>query len=116
MARPDLATYNGDTRTWTGELEIDEEEESGHIEARFVNHDGDKVTLGDDYYLEVDVEDEAIAEFEQATPGEFGGHLHGHAEGETEVTFSLMHGTVGSGHADFMTTPVHIHVHEHDHN
>ena len=71
----------------------------------------DTPQLDADYYLEVDVEDESIAEFEQDTPGEFGGHLHGGAEGDTEITFSLMHGTVGSGHADFVTEPLHIHVH-----
>ncbi len=109
-----LASYDGDTRRWTGELEIDEEEESGHISVRFTDHDGDAVQLGEDFYLDVNVADESIAEFEQDTPGEFGGHLHGHKEGETEVTFSLMHGAVGSGHADFVTQPVHIHVHEHE--
>jgi hypothetical protein len=47
----------------------------------------------------VEVEDESIAEFEQDTPGEFGGHLHGLQVGSTTLTFFLMHGAVGSGHA-----------------
>ena len=80
---------------------------------QFVDHDGHAVTVGDDFYLRVDVANESIAEFEQDTPGEFGGHLHGVAEGDTELTFSLMHGAVGSGHADFVTAPLHVHVHEH---
>ena len=63
--------------------------------------------------VEVDVEDESIAEFEQDTPGEFGGHLHGVAVGETDVVFKLMHGAVGSGHADFVTAAVHAHVEDH---
>lgn len=108
-----IASYDGHTRTWTGELEVDEGEETAHITVRFVDHDGDPIQLDDDFYLEVDIEDESIAEFEQDTPGEFGGHLHGHMEGETDVTFKLMHGQVGSGHADFVTEPVHAHVHEH---
>jgi hypothetical protein len=58
----------------------------------------------------VEIDNETIAEFEQDTPGEFGGHLHGVAAGETDAVFSLMHGTVGSGHADFVTTAVHVHV------
>ena len=107
-----IASYDGDTQTWTGELEVDAGEETPHITVRFVDHDGDAVPIDDDLYLEVDIEDESIAEFEQDTPGEFGGHLHGHMEGETDVTFKLMHGAVGSGHADFVTMPVHAHVHD----
>lgn len=108
-----IASYDGDTQSWTGELEVDEGEETPHITVRFVDHDGDPIPLGDDTYLDVDIEDESIAEWEQDSPGEFGGHLHGHMEGETDVTFMLMHGAVGSGHADFVTTPVHAHVHQH---
>ncbi len=108
-----IASYSGDTQTWTGELEVDVGEETAHITVRFVDHDGDPIPLDDDLYLEVDIEDESIAEWEQDTPGEFGGHLHGHAVGETDVTFKLMHGAVGSGHADFVTMPVHAHVHDH---
>ena len=108
-----IASYDGETGAWTGELEVEPGEETAHIAVRFVDHNGDAVQLDDDFYLEVNVEDESIADFEQDTPGEFGGHLHGHAEGDTEISFSLMHGSVGSGHADFVTQPLHIHVHEH---
>ena len=106
-----LATYDGDAGSWTGELEVEPGEETAHISVRFVDHEGNAVELDDDFYLEVNVEDESVAEFEQDTPGEFGGHLHGQAEGDTEITFSLMHGSVGSGHADFVTAPLHVHVH-----
>ena len=108
-----IASYDGDTQSWTGELEVDEGEETPHITVRFVDHDGDAIPMEDDTYLEVDIEDESIAEWEQDSPGEFGGHLHGHEAGETDVTFMLMHGAIGSGHADFVTTPVHAHVHDH---
>ena len=108
-----VASYDGDAGSWTGELEVEPGEETAHINVQFVDHDGHAVSLDDDFYLQVDVENESIAEFEQDTPGEFGGHLHGVAEGDTEVTFSLMHGAVGSGHADFVTAPLHVHVHEH---
>lgn len=105
-----IASYDGDDRTWTGELDVAEGEETAHITVRFVDHDGNEVAPEDDTYLEVDITDETIAEFEQDTPGEFGGHVHGIAAGETEAVFKLMHGEVGSGHADFETTAVHIHV------
>ena len=105
-----IASYDGQTQSWTGELEVDVGEETPHITVRFVDHDGDAIPLDDDFYLEVEIEDGSIAEFEQDTPGEFGGHLHGNMEGETDVTFKLMHGAVGSGHADFETAPVHAHV------
>lgn len=95
---------------WTGELEVLEGQETAHIDVRFVDEDGDPIVLDDDVYLEVAIEDETIAEFEQDTPGEFGGHLHGVAQGETDAVFRLMHGAVGSGHADFETTSVHVHV------
>lgn len=104
-----IASYDADTG-WTGELEVEVGEETAHIDVRFVDEDGDEITLDDDVYLEVEIEDEDIAEFEQDTPGEFGGHLHGVAQGETDAVFRLMHGAVGSGHADFVTTAVHVHV------
>ena len=106
-----IASYDGETGRWTGELEVEAGEETSHIAVVFVDHNQQTVPLDADFYLQVDVADESIAEFEQDRPGEFGGHLHGVAEGETEVTFSLMHGAIGSGHADFVTAPVHAHVH-----
>lgn len=105
-----IASYDGDSQTWNGEMEVEVGQETAHIAVRFVDHDGDAIPLEDNLYLEVEVEDESIAEFEQDEPGEFGGHLHGESVGETDVTFRLMHGAVGSGHADFETTPVHAHV------
>ena len=75
-----------------------------------MDHDGDEVTLDDDYYLEVEVGSASVAEFEQDTPGEFGGHLHGKGVGTTTLVFKLMHGSVGSGHADFVTTSLSVEV------
>ena len=106
-----VATYDGDEQSWTGELEVEVGEESGMVEVRFVDHDGDPVPIDDDLYLEVSVEDTTIAEFHhEPAPGSFTGHFDGKAEGETDVVFMLMHGAVGSGHSDFTTTAVHIHV------
>ena len=107
-----IASYDGDTQMWTGELEVDAGEETPRIMVVFVDHEGNPVELEEDTYLEVDIGDIAIAEFEQATPGEFGGSLRGHMGGETDVSFKLMHGSVGSGHPDFVTQPVRAQVHE----
>ncbi|MYG75062.1 MAG: hypothetical protein F4198_05700, partial [Acidobacteria bacterium] len=82
-----IASYDGHDGEWTGELEVEPGEETAHITVQFVDHDGMAVHLDDDFYLEVEVEDESIAEFEQDTPGEFGGHLHGGAEGDTDIVF-----------------------------
>lgn len=107
-----IATFDFALNTWTGEMEVDAGTETPHIDVDFLDADGEIIGFASDpeFYLQVDVEDEAIAEFEQDTPGEFGGHLHGVAVGETDVTFSLMHGAIGSGHADLVTAPVHAHV------
>lgn len=105
-----IASYDGDARTWTGEIEVTEGEETAHITLRFVDHDGGEVTPEDETYLEVDIGDATIAEFEQDTPGEFGGRVHGIVTGETEAVFKLMHGEIGSGHPDFETTAVRIQV------
>lgn len=105
-----IASYDGATSTWTGELTVEVGMETAHISVRFIDENGDPVALGSDFYLDVEVGNEEIAEFEQDTPGEMGGHLHGEAVGETDIVFSLMHGAVGSGHADFVTTAVHAHV------
>ena len=109
-----VAIYDGDTRMWSDEFEIDVGETSDHIDVRFVDHDGDAVELGDDYYLEVESEDENIATFIQDDPGGFAIHIRGVAEGETELEFRLMHGAVGTGHPDFITAGLDVHVHAHD--
>ncbi|MCY4400138.1 MAG: hypothetical protein OXE96_12485 [Gemmatimonadetes bacterium] len=105
-----FATYDGETQTWTGELEGEVGQETPHITVRFVDHEGDPIPIDDDLYLDVQVQDESIAEFGQDTPGEFGGHLHGEMAGETGGTFSLMHGAVGAGHPDFVTQPAPAHI------
>lgn len=110
-----LASYDHEDGAWTGELGVEPGEQTGRIAVQFVDHDGDAVELDEDFYLEVDVADESIAVFQQDAPGAFGGQLRGVAEGDTEITFSLAHGAVGSGHADFVTAPLHLSVgHGHD--
>lgn len=98
----------------TGEIHLHPGDETDHITVEFLDEDGDVVPL-DDSYLEVDVANEDIAEFEQDTPGEFGGHAHGLEEGETTMTFKFMHGSVGSGHSHFTSAPIPVEVVDHDH-
>ncbi len=99
----ELSRYDGDTRTWSTPVSIEVGEETDHIDVEFVAEDGDVIPLEADTYLEVAVGDDSIAEFEQDTPGEFGGHIHGETAGSTVMEFRLMHGEVGSGHSDFST-------------
>ena len=106
-----LATYDGDTETWSDTLEVEVGESTDHFDVVFVDHDGHALEFGDDYYLEVESEDESIATFFEQDGGI---HVTGVAEGETGLVFRLMHGTVGSGHADFTTEPLEVHVHAHD--
>ncbi|MDE0396076.1 MAG: hypothetical protein OYK82_15005 [Gammaproteobacteria bacterium] len=108
-----IATYDGDTEEWSASFEIDEGGTSGHIDVRFVDHDGDPIAFGDDYYLEVESEDSSIASFIQDDPGGFAIHIRGVAAGETGLVFRLMHGAIGSGHADFSTEPFEVDVHGH---
>lgn len=107
-----VASFDFATNTWTGEMDVDVGTETPHIAVNFLAEDGDVIDFESDpdHYLEVDVEDESIAMFEQDTPGEFGGHLHGESVGETDVVFKLMHGALGAGHVDLETARVHAHV------
>lgn len=100
-----VASWDVETMSWTGALNVDVGTETAHIDVVFLSHDGDEIVFDPDHYLDVEVADQAIAEFEQDTPGEFGGHLHGVQVGTTTVTFFLMHGAIGSGHQDFQTNP-----------
>ena len=109
-----VATYDGPSGTWNDEFEVEVGEFTAHIDVRFVDANGVAVELGDDFYLEVESEDERIATIFQDDPGGFGIHIEGIAEGETELEFRLMHGAVGTGHPDFITAGLDVHVHAHD--
>lgn len=106
----ELARYDGPSRSWSATVTIDEGDETAHIDVEFVDDAGNVVTFDDDYFLQVTVDDETIAEFEQDTPGEFGGHIKGVAQGTATMEFSLMHGSMGSGHADFVTNGLTVEV------
>ena len=105
-----VAAYDGHDGEWTGQLEVGAGEQTAHIAVQFVDDEGDAVVLDDDFHLRVEVAAESIAGFDQGTPGAFGGILRGVAAGATEITFSLVHGAVGTGHPDFITEPLPVQV------
>lgn len=96
----------------TGTLVVAAGVETMHLDVVFVAEDGDDIVPDDEEFLEVVVGNGSVAEWEQDTPGEFGGHLHGDAVGTTTLTFRLMHGAVGSSsaHADFISAQVPVEV------
>ena len=104
-----LATYDMDAG-WSEVLGVVEGAETPHLDVVFVDEAGDPIELEEDTYLEVVVSDGTVAAWEQDSPGEFGGHLVGVSAGQTTAVFQLMHGAVGSGHADFVTAEVTITV------
>ena len=105
-----VASYDGHDGEWTGQLEVGAGEQTAPISVQFVNEEGDAVELDDDFNLRVETADASVAEFRQDTPGGYGGILRGVATGETEITFSLVHGAVDTGHADFVTEPLPVRV------
>lgn len=109
MSGQTMATYDAATG-WSGELGVVAGAETPHLDVTFVDEDGDAIPLDADTYLEVEIGDVNIAGWEQDTPGEFGGHLQGVSQGTTTAVFRLMHGSVGSGHADFVTTTAVVEV------
>ena len=112
MGAETIASYDGDSGIWTGELIVDDER-SDRIDVRFVGHDGTAIQPASEFYLEVDIADESMAEFEQNPPGAFSGHLLVHDTGHTEMVLSLMQGGAGSGHADYVTAELAVHTHSH---
>jgi hypothetical protein len=103
-----LVTVDG--QTVTGQIDAPLGGETGHLTVTFRDDDGDPITLDADYYLEVESANETVADFSQDTPGEFAGHAEGIAVGQTTLTFRLMHGVVGSGHADYVSPAVPVEV------
>ncbi|MEX0662416.1 MAG: hypothetical protein WD381_05975 [Balneolaceae bacterium] len=91
-------------------IELEVGEETGLIQIRWIDEDGNRITPeDDDYSLQWTVADESILEVEQHDEdGPWRFHLVGTAAGETTVEFELFH----NDHADFTTLPFEIHVEE----
>lgn len=100
-----LATYEVEGTSWKGSLEINAGAETGQIEVRFLDDEGDELHFEDEdeaVTLRVKVANEAIVEFVPSAPGAFTGKFRGKMEGETGVTIELLHGD----HADLATKPL----------
>jgi hypothetical protein len=85
-----------------GELTVVVGQETPHIDVRFLDESGNVTEPDNDVSLAVVVDDPTVASFEQDTPGEFGGHLHGESVGQTTLIFSVIHGD----HADWISAEV----------
>lgn len=100
-----LATFEVGGTSWEGSLEVNAGAETGQIEVRFLDDEGDELHFEDEdepVTLGVKVADEAIVEFVPSAPGAFTGKFRGKMEGETGVTIELLHGD----HADVTTSPL----------
>lgn len=103
----DLVTVNGSVVT--GTLTVDAGQETAHLDVEFLDADGDRFTPDDaDEWLQVIIQNPAVADWEQDEPGEFGGHLRGLTAGTTVAGFDLMHGAVGSAsaHPDYRSPSI----------
>lgn len=108
-----LASFDGDEQAWSlDELEIGAPTlievlcvHHGEDEGEDCRHDDD-----DELYLEVEVDNPSVATFEPNESADFRVLATGVAEGHATVVFRIMHGALGSGHADFVTTGLEIHV------
>lgn len=109
-----VATFTVATNSW-GSGHIDEDVGNhGPLVVKFISEDGD-VIVEEDAYLDIVSGDASIAAWSPNTPGGYEGSLVAQSEGETTWTIRLMHGAVGSGHADLETTPLEVHIEDHQH-
>jgi hypothetical protein len=86
--------------TVTGGLALTVGEQRGPLTVVLLDRNGADIVPPQGYYLRVTSAASNVAQWSQATAGEFGGTLTGVGPGQTTLTFCLMHGAVGGGHAD----------------
>lgn len=91
----------------SGQLTLEEGEQK-QITVRFLNREGGDLPPEPGYWLRVTVSP-AIATWQPASAGGFDGTLAGGEAGSGTITFELMHGAVGAGHADY-TSGSHIDI------
>lgn len=106
-----VASYDGDARSWIGELAVGVGQQPASVSVLFVDHDGGEVQIEEDAYFEVIIDNTDVAAFVHDVPGGFSGRLQGRSAGQTTAVFRLMHGVLGLGHPDFETTPLTVSVH-----
>ncbi|MDZ7715471.1 MAG: hypothetical protein U5J95_04585 [Balneolaceae bacterium] len=90
--------------TVTGQLEVDEGQETALISIFFLDHDGDQFQPDEpEFSLNWRDINTSIADIEQHNEdGKWRFHLHGEAQGNTTVIFQLFH----NDHADFETASI----------
>ncbi|MFH5883410.1 hypothetical protein ACG2F4_03790 [Halalkalibaculum sp. DA3122] len=95
--------FNGQV---TGDLHINEGEETALITVEFLNEEGEHIhddDLDEEYSLGWNIENENILAIEQHDEdGRWSFHMHGKSAGASKVQFQLLHGD----HADFETPAV----------
>ena len=88
----------------TGSLTAQAGQQTGPLTVRFFTSAGAEISPSAEYHMRVTSGNNAIAQWLQATSGEFGGRVSGAAAGTTTLTFGYVHGAPGTGHseADFV--------------
>jgi hypothetical protein len=111
---------NGEV-TYTSEhagIEIEAGVTQGPMQIMLLAEDGDEFLPDDeDYFLRVNIEDESVVHTHDVDATNFRFGLHGDSEGETTVTFDVMH----VNHSDFTSLPFTVvvegeHDGDHDHD
>ncbi len=90
----------------TGQITVEVGEETPNYTFVFLDDDDDPIELDSDEFLDVQVANESIAEFDHVNRFTGIGHFEGVAEGSTTATVRLMHGAVGSAHADYISPAI----------
>lgn len=103
-----LASATADSAT--GMLTVAVDDETAHLAVVFLDAEGHELEAEEDTWLKVEIADGTIVGFEQDTPGEFGGHLHGLKAGTTTALFHLMHGAYPSGHEEWTSDSVAVQI------
>jgi hypothetical protein len=90
--------------TVTGQVEIDEGEDTALISIAFLLEEGGQGVPDEDHYsLSWDIGDDSKADVEQHDEdGKWRFHIHGEGAGSTTIAFKIMH----DDHADFVSAPI----------
>ena len=97
-----------DGQVQSGQIEVNEGEETPLISIYFLAEDGDEFQPDEpDYSLRCDQIDGSVAEVEQHDQdGKWSFHLHGVSAGNTTVRFQLWHD--GENHSDYNTPEIDV--------
>lgn len=117
----ELAKQENGEISYTGEhagIEVEAGVTYGPLQIMLLAEDGDEFLPDDeDYFLRVNIADESVVHTHDVDAPNFRFGLHGDSEGETTVTFDVMH----IDHSDFESLPFSVvvegeHDGDHDHD